>query len=175
VESDADCAAAAARRGYAVVRDDLNAALSLPSDTFDVVVSNQVIEHLYDTEAFLDEAVRILKPGGRLVISTENPASWHNIGALVIGWQCFSLSNVSRRKSGVGNPLSLAPSPDGWAFPMQHHRLFTPKALAELFSLCGLEDVRVAGAGYHPLSPVLGRFDVTHAHLITASGTKPAA
>lgn len=164
--------AGASGRGYTVTRDDLNGALSLPSATFDVVLANQVIEHLYDTERFLTEAVRILGPGGTLIVSTENPASWHNICALAIGWQQFSLSNVSSRKVGIGNPLSLAPQQDGWPFPLQHHRLFTPKALRELFALDGLEGVRCLGAGYYPLPGRLGLVDPTHAALITVSGRK---
>lgn len=162
--------AAAESRGFEVTRDDLNGRLSLPSTSFDLVLANQVIEHLYDTERFLSEAIRILKPGGTLIVSTENPASWHNIGALALGWQPFSLSNVSSRKSGIGNPFSLAPQQEGWPFPMQHHRLFTPKALRELFVLEGLEDVRCLGAGYYPLPGRLGLVDPTHAALITLSG-----
>jgi 2-polyprenyl-3-methyl-5-hydroxy-6-metoxy-1,4-benzoquinol methylase len=162
-------------RGFHVHGDDLNGPLSFPDGSFDLVVSNQVIEHLYDTDLFLAESVRMLKPGGTLIVSTENPASWHNIGALVIGWQQFSLSNVTSKAAAVGNPLSLAPAGQGRDFPMQHHRLFTPKALCELLSLHGLERTRCVGAGYHPLPPELGRLDPTHAHFITAVGRKRAS
>jgi SAM-dependent methyltransferase len=163
----------AEHRGFEVTRDDLNGALSLPSSTFDIVLANQVIEHLYDTEQFLAEARRILKPGGVLIVSTENPASWHNIAALLIGWQQFSLANVSSKKSGIGNPLSLAPQQGGWPFPMQHHRLFTPKALCELFALEGFMNLRCLGAGYYPLPGRVGLLDPTHAAFITVSGQHP--
>jgi len=165
--------ALAEQRGYRVTRSDLNGAIALSDATFDLVIANQVIEHLYDTEHFLDEAIRILKPGGTLIVSTENPASWHNIGALLIGWQQFSLSNVSSRRSGIGNPFSLAPAASGWVFPMQHHRLFTPRALRELLELHGLSGVRCLGAGYYPLPTSFARFDATHAALITLAARKP--
>jgi len=164
--------ALAEQRGHHVTQSDLNGEIALGDATFDLVIANQVIEHLYDTERFLDEAIRILKPGGSLIVSTENPASWHNIGALLIGWQQFSLANVSSRRSGIGNPFSLAPGSMGWPFPMQHHRLFTPRALRELLELHGLTGVRCLGAGYYPLPTSLARFDATHAALITLSARK---
>lgn len=45
------------------------------SESFDVVTLNHVIEHLYRTEDVLKECLRILKPGGRLVMATPNGQS----------------------------------------------------------------------------------------------------
>jgi len=42
---------------------------------FDLVVAGEIIEHIYDTDFFLEEIRRILKPGGKLLISTPNIAS----------------------------------------------------------------------------------------------------
>jgi SAM-dependent methyltransferase len=50
-------------------------AVALPSDSFDVVVSMDVIEHLPQPEAFLREAFRVLRNGGVLLFSTPNPQS----------------------------------------------------------------------------------------------------
>ena len=57
--------------------------LDLPSNSFDFVVSFQVIEHIRDDFAFMDEVKRVLRPGGRFIVTTPNaPASltrnpWH--------------------------------------------------------------------------------------------------
>ncbi len=41
-------------------------------NTFDYVVSFQVIEHIRDDHTFLDEIHRMLKPGGKAIITTPN-------------------------------------------------------------------------------------------------------
>jgi 2-polyprenyl-3-methyl-5-hydroxy-6-metoxy-1,4-benzoquinol methylase len=38
----------------------------------DLVVSSQVVEHLWDQETFVAECARVLRPGGRLVVTTPN-------------------------------------------------------------------------------------------------------
>lgn len=47
-------------------------ALGYPADTYDVVAMSQVIEHVHDPLGLLAEAHRVLRPGGRLVLSTPN-------------------------------------------------------------------------------------------------------
>lgn len=45
---------------------------SLANDTYDVVVSFQVIEHIQDDSLFLKEIHRVLKPGGTALVTTPN-------------------------------------------------------------------------------------------------------
>jgi SAM-dependent methyltransferase len=42
-----------------------------PSEAFDVVLSTQVLEHCVDPAVYLAEARRVLRPGGRLLLSTH--------------------------------------------------------------------------------------------------------
>jgi len=45
---------------------------SIASNHYDTVVSFQVIEHIQDDKLFLQEIYRVLKPGGKAIISTPN-------------------------------------------------------------------------------------------------------
>lgn len=45
---------------------------NIASDTYDTVVSFQVIEHIEDDKLFLEEIYRVLRPGGKAIISTPN-------------------------------------------------------------------------------------------------------
>jgi len=57
------------------LRGDLQR-LALATATVDLVVMNQVIEHLVDPAGVLAELARVLRPGGRLAVATPNYAGW---------------------------------------------------------------------------------------------------
>lgn len=56
------------------IAHDLHKPLPIPSDRFDLVVSGLVLEHLRDVKNFLAEVARVLKPGGRAVVSAMHPS-----------------------------------------------------------------------------------------------------
>lgn len=53
--------------------------------TFDLIVAGEIIEHIYDTDFFISEIGRLLKPGGKLLISTPNIASLGRRALLFFG------------------------------------------------------------------------------------------
>ncbi|MDD4929063.1 MAG: class I SAM-dependent methyltransferase [Gallionella sp.] len=85
---------------------------NLAADSFDVICMSQTIEHLYDPMTTLRECLRILKPGGLLVMTTPNAQS---LGAGEFGkfWR-------------------------GWEAP-RHLHLFTVKSLEQLTRQSGFD------------------------------------
>jgi SAM-dependent methyltransferase len=70
----------------------------LPFDDaeFDLIFAGEVIEHLVDTDGFLAEVRRCCKPGGHLVLTTPNLASFENRIRLLLGvypaWLNYNLA-----------------------------------------------------------------------------------
>jgi methionine biosynthesis protein MetW len=148
-------AAEARERGIDAVVADLSEPLDVYEDaSFDVVHSNQVIEHIRDTDGFMREIRRLLRPDGYVLLSTNNLASWHNIVSLTFGWQPMpcNVSDVVK----VGNPLDAYDHYEG--LPEQLHlRVFTGRALTELACYHGLRPVTERSAGYYPFPSTIGR------------------
>ena len=65
--------------------DDLPVHLSCPDGSVDVVTMMHVIEHLYHPISALREAHRILKRGGRLIITTDNAMNLNTLFNYVSG------------------------------------------------------------------------------------------
>ena len=50
---------------------------SMQDNTFDCVLSTQVLEHVTDPQLYLSEARRVLKPNGSLILSTHGIWPYH--------------------------------------------------------------------------------------------------
>ena len=56
--------------------------LPLPSSNFDLILSHEVIEHVQDDQAAIYEMIRVLRPGGRVILFSPNrgyPFETHGI------------------------------------------------------------------------------------------------
>jgi 2-polyprenyl-3-methyl-5-hydroxy-6-metoxy-1,4-benzoquinol methylase len=73
------------KKGVKTSNADLDKGLPFEAAFFDCVIAAEIIEHVYDTDRFLTEIRRVLKPGGLLVLSTPNIASLTNRLLLLLG------------------------------------------------------------------------------------------
>ncbi len=77
-----------------------------PGNHFDVITLFEVIEHLLDPQDLLREILRILKPGGVLLIGTGNADSW-TVGFMGADWEYFDIRSHGGHISFF-NPKSMA-------------------------------------------------------------------
>ena len=141
--------AAVAEKGFSgVVASAEGSVLPFGSGTFDIIVLDEVIEHLVDTDSILDEIHRLLTPDGVLLLSTPNLAAWFNRLALLAGLQP-AFSEVSFRgvygRPGVGI--------------VGHLRLFTRRALREFVVDRGFVVEQIKGVPFPELPRVLRPID----------------
>ena len=155
VELIPEHAARAEERGIDVVTADLESGIPFESERFDVVHTNQVIEHLRATDTFVSEIRRVLRPGGLACISTNNLSSWHNVVSMAAGLQPMPM-HISDDVI-LGNPLNPEHGLPHSDHGRVHVRLFTARALTELCEHHGLRRVAMRTAGYYPLPPRLAR------------------
>ena len=72
---------------------ELNPDTTVPvaESSFDAVVSTQVLEHVGDPALYLSECFRVLKPGGRLLLSTHGVFIYHPDPVDYWRWTCAGL------------------------------------------------------------------------------------
>ena len=157
----------ALNKGIKTEKMDLNEKLNFPDGSFDVVVSNQVLEHLFFPSRFIQEIYRILKEDGYSVISTENLSSWDNVMSLLFGYTPFSMEFDQIK---IGNPFSPHDKEKRGEYP-SHVRIFSFQGLIDLFKFHGFEIEKVSASGYLPFN-FLADFDQRHARFIVVKVRK---
>jgi len=120
-----DPAAAAESRSVCenvLVGDIETMPLPFEPSSFDLVLCGDVVEHLRDPEAFLARVRPLIRPGGRLVLSTPNVANWAMRLGLFAGRWTYSERGVLDRT---------------------HVHLFTRRTLAETLERAGYRVERI--------------------------------
>ncbi|HLH75378.1 MAG TPA: glycosyltransferase [Candidatus Binataceae bacterium] len=143
------------RLGIPVTR---GSAFALPfrSGCFDCVISSQVIEHIPFDETLFDEMVRVLRPGGQLIVGTPDYAT--------IGWRMIE-------------PIYGALMPGGYRD--EHISHYTRQSLAQLLERRGLVHEATAYVARSELimryrKPTLALKPVANEAAVASASTSPA-
>jgi SAM-dependent methyltransferase len=136
VEVFADPASQAAERGVSIAVMDLERdRFPWPDQSMDIVVCNQVFEHLKNVWLPMSEIARVLRIGGHLVFSVPNLASAHNRALLALGIQPTSIRTFG-----------------------PHVRGFTLGQTRAFLCTDGVFRIRrIAAVGFYPLPAKMGR------------------
>jgi len=146
VELDPDDRREAEARGIHVDEFQINvfedgqitARLPYAESSFDVVLAAEIIEHIVDTQGFVAEIHRVLRPAGAVFFSTPNILWWKYRLDLLLGRYPDPLEH--RLHYGVD---------------FGHVRTFTPRLLRELVEDAGFEVVSIAGKRLGPISTLV--------------------
>jgi SAM-dependent methyltransferase len=119
-----------------------------PANTFDAILSHEVLEHVADDRAAVQEMVRVLKTGGRIVIFAPN--RWYPFETHGHYW---------RGQYHFGNTPLINYLPDALRNRLAPHvRAYTKRGLLRLFDGCSVHVVthrRIYG-GYDNIIARLG-------------------
>jgi len=110
--------------------------LPLPDGSFDLVVCNHVLEHVFETENLLREIRRVLRLTGRAVLSVPNIAAWINRLLFLMAGTPLGIE-VGTESVTYGFWPRLGQARLARFTPAGHIRSFTPRALADLCRACG--------------------------------------
>ncbi len=95
----------------------------LPSETFDLILSHEVIEHVQDDRAAIREMVRVLKPNGRIALFC--PTRGYPVETHGVYW---------KGKYYFGNKLFVNYLPRVWRDKLAPHvRVYSKRDLEKLF------------------------------------------
>src|SRR6185437_2440126 len=78
IEANPKAAEVARSRGIQVLEANVEDGFPCETASFDAVCAAEIVEHLYDTKTFFQEAARVLKPRGVFVFTTPNLNSLGN-------------------------------------------------------------------------------------------------
>jgi methionine biosynthesis protein MetW len=117
----------ACSRGIIARKHDIETPFPFQVGSFDLVVCSEVLEHLFNPENILKEIVRVLKPGGAVIISVPNLFSLGNRMSLLYGKKCTLIE---------------------YPYNQEHIRHYSIKRLKNILGSFGLKTKKVIGTSF---------------------------
>ena len=117
---------------------DLTRGLPYPNESFDLVVLTEVIEHLENHRVALGEVARVLRPGGRLILTTPNIMRLDSR----LGFMLSGMHKAKRRQMALDTPPDDA---------HRYHKYPIPFVL--LYYLLRVNGLRLERLGHGKVKP----------------------
>jgi len=123
-----------AEQDFVAVQGSAEDMLEIEPDSIDRIISADTIEHIPDVYAAASEMLRVLRPGGELVINTPNIAFIKKRVLLMIG----RFPSTSQPNEGIGSDI---------LFDGGHFHYFTYRSLRIVLENAGFEIIKKIGYG----------------------------
>jgi len=124
---------------------DFDSKTTLPDNYCDIILSNQVLEHVDSPQSYLSEALRILKPGGSIILTTHGYWYYHPTPFDYWRWTSAGLRKIVEAEgfsiSSFHGIMGLAAS--GIQLFQDAILLKLPKVLASPFALIMQSAIRL--------------------------------
>ncbi len=164
-----------------VLEGDLNKELEFEDEKFQCVFGLSVLEHLLFPCLWLQEAMRVLKYEGKLVILTPNISTFFTIALLLVGKMPSSGPHPDSAALVAGEEIVSVKDMyekkiEGDTPAHRHLIIFSYKVLSRYLKLLGFKDVKGFGFGLYPfpkfMQPLLEKIDPYHCHQLVFVATK---
>jgi ubiquinone/menaquinone biosynthesis C-methylase UbiE len=109
---------------------------------FDFLYVREVLEHIYRPDKFLEEAKRVLKPGGKIMVSTPNLNSWHVRFLILFGYPPTNYTPYPGKVYGKPRFFKTQPHID-------HVRVFPYRTMKKIFDMNGFKLDGIVGVSMY--------------------------
>lgn len=151
VDASREAVKMSTKRGLIAKVSDIEMGLPYKNHFFDLVFAGEIIEHVVDTDFFMEEIKRVLKKNGELVITTPNiasldrrlmllfninpflPASFDYPSNALAGHVRFFNNKLLKKFLGYKGFKIVSIESDVWSFPKEIYS----RLLARLFPCMG--------------------------------------
>ena len=127
----------ARQRGVKTIRGSVEEKLPFRANTFDTVFWGDNIEHVFSPELVTREIHRVLKKGGRLILSTPNQSYWR--------YRLYMFIRGELPKT-EGDP--------NFPWDWEHIRFFSPNILKSLLNHTGFQQTNFIGVSRRRLDRI---------------------
>jgi 2-polyprenyl-3-methyl-5-hydroxy-6-metoxy-1,4-benzoquinol methylase len=125
--------------GFRAIKHDLEQPLPFGDGVFDTVVCSEILEHLFRPDLLLREVMRVLKPGGRVILTVPNLHGLRNRVDVLVGKRTpFIEFRIYEDRTDQLSHVGV-----------QHIRHYTFTGMRSVLQTVGFEQVQSRGQSFH--------------------------